>query len=44
LFQIVVGGGIVEKKLLMSAKSDSNYAEEDIESRGKTILTVKTSY
>ena len=31
--QIVVGGGIIEKKLLRSGPTDS-YADEDIESRG----------
>jgi hypothetical protein len=36
--QITVGGGIVEKKLLMMNPlvSDTNYADEDIESRGLT--------
>ena len=39
LFQIVVGGGIVEKKLLMSNPNDNNYAEEEIESRGLNYYT-----
>jgi len=40
--QIVVGGGIVEKKLMMMnpLASDTNYADEDIESRGLTSINL----